>query len=136
MKVKVKHHSNGAAYQCGSHSLPAESDEFYSFTLFVDGQKVGEVIACKTKWGFWETHSDIYNSYHRGRGYGIYLYGYALNWMHRYGYEVRSSTTPSNAAIRLWNSTRLAQKFNVRYTGTRYKVLDVNKKPLKRVVFG
>lgn len=67
-----------------------------------------------------ETHSDLSDMYH-GRGWGTKLYAKAIQWCLSHGFKVRSSTSPSKFATRVWKSHGLRELFLVRKVKTVHK---------------
>lgn len=120
MKVKTTFYESGArdAFPGQYISLATRGkDAWYCF----EAKDIGWVALAKTRWGFWETHARLEKAY-RGRGYGLYLYGYAFDKMLKLGHEIKSSTTPSYKATRLWESKRLNDRYRIEFIGRRYHV--------------
>lgn len=104
-------------------SIPKKGeDPFYYIDFFWEGEHVAEIYICKTRWGFWETHSWLSNKFH-GKGLGLQIYKRAIALARRKGFDIASSTNYSAMAERLWKSKRLRKKHKIVKKGKRYRVL-------------
>lgn len=61
----------------------------------------------------YETHSYLNEDY-RQRGFGTLMYARAIQWGVEHGYKVRSSTSTSAEAQRVWNGKSIRQFFSVK----------------------
>lgn len=61
---------------------------------------------------FYVTHSTLSNTYH-GKGLGAKLYAKGIKWCIENGHRVKSSSSPSFFAQRVWNGTYIRKHFNV-----------------------
>lgn len=71
----------------------------------------------------WETHfPGAIPMTERGKGYGIFLYSYAADLAAINQFTLRSSSCPSVAAERCWNSSTLRKFYNIKKIGRRYYI--------------
>lgn len=83
---------------------------------------IGYLIAVRTKYGFFETHSKV-NYPYMGRGYGAAMYKEAIKWLMKKGEKVQSSAIRTQDGEGLWNSKELRKHFRIKKTKTRYCVV-------------
>ena len=109
---------------CKPRSLPPHGKDPYCIVKLTheNGETIGSVYLCKTKWGFWETHSEMWDESFRNQGYGIKMYSAAIRYARKRGWRVRSSLDYSEYAERVWCSRRLRKKHKIRKRGKRYCV--------------
>lgn len=69
MHVRANYHAQDSR-MCAFNWKPLPphgEDEWWSFQFFTDkAEYIGYVLVFKTKWGFWETHTEITNEKERG----------------------------------------------------------------------
>lgn len=99
-----------------------EDSPYYDIWLHCTGEphSIGGISIVQTKYGFWETHSHLSRDFHE-LGLGLYLYTCAFDVAMRDGFEVRSSLSASEEALRVWQSKTLRRAgYRITKKGKRY----------------
>ena len=105
-----------------SRSLPSNETHRIQALLFYKGDEIGWVDAVQTRWGFYETHSNLEEE-HQGLGFGTFMYRRVVDVCFRKGLDVRSSLRPSAAADRVWKSASLSQFYVVKRERKRWRIV-------------
>lgn len=106
-------------------SINPKDDPYYIFNFSHNSLWIGDIVLIKTKYGFWETHSQLFYSY-RGQGLGTWMYAKVIQFALKKGLEVRSSLDTSEMAARVWRSKNLRRHFKIVKRGKRYAVITSN----------
>ena len=135
LTIKRVYHEKGAREEVLiPTSLPKKGkDDYYNFFLSgpcwhgenctIKFHVIGSLSLVRTKYGFYETHSDIYKLFNESKGYGIELYKRAIQYALKNKLEVRSSSYRTFKASRLWQSKRLNSVFKIKKCKKRFKVI-------------
>jgi hypothetical protein len=107
----------------------------FVFNLGIDGEWAGRSCFKLIDERLLETHSSLCDEFH-GQGFGILMYSHGIRYALSEGYRVCSSLRPdaddvvggsymSYAALRLWESKRLREQFEVVEESDRFWVKGV-----------
>lgn len=93
--------------------------------LYNENKKfVGRVRIAETKYGFYESHAALNDAY-QNHGLGSKLYVCAIKYALSNGIVVRSSTNPSDMALRVWNGKTMNDVFEIKKLQKRYHIVGL-----------
>lgn len=124
LSCKVSQHEKGATGVCQVFDWDdyPDPDPYVEILLETKSEwrYIGRLNLVKTTYGFWETHSDVWELYWE-MGYGVLLYLLAAQYAELQGWELRSSAHRTDCADRLWESSRLRKAYHIEELENRYR---------------
>lgn len=96
-----------------SFKVKKVNQRYTSITLYSANREIGHVNLIKVREGYYETHSDLNDEYHR-KGLGALMYARAIQHALEKGWGVRSSGSSSEEAQRVWRGKTVRKYFSIK----------------------